>query len=156
MNPEGLYPDGVKKLFPAIQRQMDSFEEMDFIARFNRRDVTLWSNRSGPRLKSRSGWVGWIAAPTQPAFDRVNAGIAGRLLEEGILTRLSWAWVVRRWRRKSTACWRRYGLDNPKPAFLHPDQLHHSKLTSPGSSPLDKTLSSSAVNRAQRLNPHVV
>lgn len=43
MKPDDLYPIGVKALFPAIQKQLDRMQALDFISRFNQRDVSLWS-----------------------------------------------------------------------------------------------------------------
>ncbi len=143
MNPEGLYPDGVRKLFPAIQRQLDAFEEMDFIARFNRRDVTLWSNDPGQQVEiaQRLGWLD-AAQNSQPLIGETLA-LLEELLEEGYTHAIvlgmggsSLAPEVYSLFAQS------YGLDNPKSLHLSildstsPQQINQKREDLP----LDKTL----------------
>ena len=61
MNPEGLYPNGVKGIiFRDSKAVWISSKEMIFIARFNHRDVYSLVQKTQPQQQEISRRLGWL------------------------------------------------------------------------------------------------
>ena len=56
---DSTYPAGVNLLAPAIESQLQRLADMDFVDRFNQRDVTLWTENKVDQdeVAKRLGWL---------------------------------------------------------------------------------------------------
>lgn len=143
MKPDDLYPIGVKALFPAIQKQLDRMQVLDFIGRFNQRDVSLWSEDplQQQEIAIRLDWLD-AAENSQPLVREVQA-----LLEDLLAEGYSHA-VILGMGGSSLApevyslFAQNFGLNNPQSLNLSildstsPEQI----LEKTGELPLEKTL----------------